>query len=404
MSSPTLLYCVPYQHGAGGAVRGVAIANRLARRFRVVMLVEGTLPSELAMSVSNHIELVQLGVSEVGHRRGDVDAAACSSLLNGLAVNKERIFDVYSRLDPCLVIIDSFPFLHSECGNVLMSLISESKSRGSNLPLVVSVADAISGGLRAKKNHDDKIAALLNDHFNAVLVPSDPAFARLEEFFRPSPALTTPVHHTAFVQNDGQQVAPVGFKERRVLVSAGDGESGNRLCRAAIEAHRLLWDADRLKMTIIPGPSLPRDEWQNLVKAAGQSPELKLVRSVQDLGTELAKVRWAVCPSDYDTACALMATKVSALVVPAGGSDATQQLDRAKKLAYWGLCHILMAQHVNGPSVASAIHQLIRFEPEESRFNLNGAQMSANAIQKLWISENLRSMLRGLGIRSQHAT
>jgi predicted glycosyltransferase len=400
VSKPALLYA-PHGHELGGALHAVTIANRLADRFRVVMLNDGILPIDSGMTVSPDIEFVQLPVLGVDSGSGDAGIDASSSLQRDIALRRETILEVYSRLEPRVLLIENFPFGHSKRGDELMPTIEKARSGGSTQPLVVcSVTDAMSGGRRDEQSDDDETAALLNEYFDAVLVHSDPAFARLEAFFQPRNALSTPVHHTGFVLRDRQNMLSAGSREWRVLVSAGDGRAGGQLYRAALEAHRLLWDVDRLCMTVVAGPSLPSDEWQDLVKAARQLPELTLKRSVPDLGAEFAKVRWVVCPCDYDTASDVLATKVSALFVPRGTSDAPEQIDRAQRLAYRGVCRTLMPHHLNGASVANGIHQLIRFEPAKTNFNLDGAKISANLIQNLWVSQNLRSMLQGFRIRS----
>jgi predicted glycosyltransferase len=361
----------------------------LAARFRVVMLRGDLLPPDMGMTVSPDIEFIQLPMLSV-----DSDSDDVSTDESGIARRRETILELYSRLEPRVLLIENFPFGHSKHRNEVMPMIEKARSGGSTQPLVVcSVTDVMSVGRHDKRSDDDQTAALLNEHFDAVLVHSDPAFARLEAFFQPRNALTTPVHHTGFVLRDRQNTPSAGSRERRVLVSAGDGRAGGQLYRASIEAQRLLWDVDRLKMTIVAGPSLPADEWQDLVEAAKQSPELTLKRTVSDLGAEFAKARWVVCPCDYDTACDVIATKVCALFVPSGDSDAPEQIERAQRLASWGVSRTLMAHHLNGASVASGIHQLIRFEPAKTHFDLTGAKISANLIQNLWVSEKLRSML-----------
>jgi predicted glycosyltransferase len=240
-------------------------------------------------------------------------------------------------------------------------------------------------GSRRGHVDDDTTAALLNEYFDAVLVHSDPAFARLEEFFRPRAALTTLVYHTGFVVRERQAPPPADERERRVLVSAGDGRLGGPLYRAAVEAHRMLWDVDRLRMTIIAGPSLAPDDWEKLQLAALRSPALTLQRSVSDLGAEFANVRWVVCACGYNAACDVMANGVAALFVPVGDNGRSEQLDRAQRLARWGICRTLMPHHVNGASVANGIHHLIGFEPASVDFNLNGAEVSANLIHQLTV-------------------
>jgi predicted glycosyltransferase len=249
------------------------------------------------------------------------------------------------------------------------------------------------GGRHDKESHDDETTALLDEYFDAVLVHFDPVFARLEEFFQPRNALTRPVYYTGFVLRERQDLPDADHREERVLVSSGSGGAGSPLYLAAIEAHRLLWDVDRLPMTIVAGPFLPQDEWQVLERAGKRSPALTLKRSVPDLGTELAKVRWAVCHCGYNMALDIISTKVSALFVPSGNGHESVQLDRAQRLTYWGVARMLMPHHLNGVSVASGIHQLMKFKPVETSFNLDGAEITANLIYDLSLSEDVRPVL-----------
>ena len=52
-----------------------------------------------------------------------------------------------------------------------------------------------------------------------------------------------------------------------------------------------------------------------------------------------------------------------------------------------------MPHHLNGASVASGIHQLIKFKPAETNFNLDGAEITANLIYHLSLSEDVGSAL-----------
>jgi predicted glycosyltransferase len=122
-------------------------------------------------------------------------------------------------------------------------------------------------------------------------------------------------------------------------------------------------------------------------------PALTVKRSVPDFGAELAKVRWAVCHCGYNTAFDVIASKVSALLVPGGNSHESEQLDRAQRLVHWGVARMLMPHHLNGASVASGIHQLIKFKPAETNFNLDGAEITANLVYHLSLSEEVRPVL-----------
>ena len=52
-----------------------------------------------------------------------------------------------------------------------------------------------------------------------------------------------------------------------------------------------------------------------------------------------------------------------------------------------------MPHHLNGASLASGIHQLIKFKPAETGFSLDGAEITANLIYHLSLSEDVRPVL-----------
>lgn len=398
MKKPVLLHYCQHTDGMGGLVRAFAIANRLTHRFHVVILNGGLLPP--GTSVPANIDLVQLPPL-----RADVDNNAVSfdqpaAMQNEISVRREMILENYEQLKPRVLLLETFPFGPRSPGDELMPLIERARHSMFARPLVIcSVEDILPGSRHDKAGRDDRITALLEKHFDAVIVHSDPEFARLEEYFQPRKALATPVYHSGFVVRDRDSLAHSDQREKRILVSAGSGIVGGSLFRAAAEAHRLIWDVDQLPMTIVTGPCLPEQEWENLEKIGRDLPGLELKRSVRDLGAEFAKVRWAVSHCGYNTAVDVMATGVSALLVPGGNNDGSVQTDRLQRMSYWCAARMLMARHLNGASLANSIYQLIKFEPAASNLNLDGAEITANITYDLAHSGHVRSA--GLSAESE---
>jgi predicted glycosyltransferase len=258
-------------------------------------------------------------------------------------------------------------------------------------PLIICcVTDVLPGNGVEKQGHDDRIAALLEEYFDAIIVHSDPVFARLEEYFQPRNALSMPVYHSGFVARDSEPLPQSGRREKRILVAAGGGVVGGTLFRAAAEAHRLLWGVHQLPMTIVAGPDFPEQEWESLERTARDLPGLELKRSVPDLGAEFARVCWVVSHCGYNAAVDVMATGVSALLVPGGNNDASGQMDRLQRMSHWHAARMLMPRHLNGASLANSIHQLFKFEPAVTDFNLDGAEITANIIYELAQSGDVR--------------
>ena len=152
----------------------------------------------------------------------------------------------------------------------------------------------------------------------------------------------------------------------------------------------MLWGVDQLPMTIIAGPLLPEKDWRELQNTARELPSLCVERSVPDLGAELAKVRWAVCRCGYNTAVDVFATGVSALLVPGINGPATAQTDLLQRLGRWRIARAMIPHHLNGATLASSIQQLTKFVPFVANFNLDGAEISANIIYNLSLSDDFK--------------
>jgi predicted glycosyltransferase len=389
MKKPVLLYYCQHTDGMGGLVRAFTIANRLTHRFRVAILNGG--PPPPGTSVPENVDLVQLPPPTVHFDTDVVRTDEIAKIQSELAERRERILEQYELLKPSVLFIETFPFGQPKIADELMPLIEKASHNMFRPPLTIcSVTDILPGGRDNKEGRDSRITALLEKHFDAVIVHSDPVFARLEEFFQPRNTLTTPVYHSGFVVHDKDPLPQSYQRERRMLVSAGSGIVGGPLFRAATEAHRLIWDVDQLPMTIVTGPCFPKQEWENLEKSARDLAGLELKRSVPDLGAEFSKVSWVVSHCGYNTAVDVLATGVSALLVPGGNNDGSGQADRLQRMSHWRTARTLMPHHLNGATLANSIHQLIKFEPAATNFNLDGAEITANIIYDLAHSADVR--------------
>ena len=73
-------------------------------------------------------------------------------------------------------------------------------------------------------------------------------------------------------------------------------------------------------------------------------------------------------------------------------------------MSHWRAARMLMPHHLNAATLANSIHQLIKFEPAATNFNLAGAEITSNIIYNLaqsgdvspvgLSSENLAGRLR----------
>ena len=328
---PALLFYCQHSVGLGHLMRSYALCERLAERFRVVLLCGGELPDGIAPPANVElIALPPLGVREDGFGSGDPRFTT----ERAWEVRAQRIRAALDDARPAVVLVELFPFGRAKFARELVPLLQAARARGAFT--ACSLRDILVSARADQRAHDDRAAALANAHLDAVLVHCDPRFARLEETFRPSDPLTVPVHYTGFVV--GRDAVPTTERGDHVVVSAGGGRVGLPLLRQAIEA------SDGRPMRVIAGPLMPESDWRELERLAPANVEL--LRSVPDLAAELSRAAASISQCGYNTALDLLRTRVPALVVPYATSEEDEQTRRARRLEALGA--LMVATHVNG--------------------------------------------------------
>jgi predicted glycosyltransferase len=225
--------------------------------------------------------------------------------------------------------------------------------------------------------YDERACALANAWLDAVLVHSDPRFARLEDTFGAAARLVVPVHYTGLVVADAPPADPQ--REAHVLVSAGGGRVGAPLLRAALAAQEIA----RVPMRLIAGPLAPAADWDALRAAAAGRPGVELVRAVGDLRGELARAAASVSQCGYNTALEIVQAGVPALVVPYTTSEEDEQTRRARRLERLGALRVLPPAELTPESLADELRALARFEPAPAALDLGGAAATAALLAEL---------------------
>src|SRR6266496_6036061 len=376
---PLLFYC---QHslGMGHLVRSLALARALTEHFRVVFLNGGPLPD--LMALPSGIKLVNLPPLGFGPDMQLVRRDSSGTVEDAEVLRKRIILDTFNSLRPEAVLIELFPFGRKKFAKELLALLHLARNGEATRPVVAcSLRDILAG---REQSHDDLVVERANRYFDAILVHSDPAFARLEETFHPQSALHVPVHYTGFVSSERViHPLPEGRRKRRVIISAGGGLVGEPLLRAAIEAYSLVAKSEHLEMKVIAGPFLPEVSWRELRALAEGKKGLFLKRSVPNLCSELAKAKASISQCGYNTAMDLLRSRVPALVVPFSEGNESEQMNRARRLESMGALRVLPEHELNPQRLADEIRALLGFKPQSGNLNLDGARTSARIMAEL---------------------
>jgi predicted glycosyltransferase len=379
---PRLMFYCQHSVGLGHLVRSLTVAGGLAEAFDVVLLSGGPLPEALAAPPG--VELIGLPPLGYSSDFGLVSRDPQWSVEQACQLRTWRILDEFRARQPDVLLIELFPFGRRKFGFELLPLLAEAQTAVPRPLVATSLRDILVGRRGEQRGHDQRACDLANRHLDAVLVHSDPTFARLEDSFAPGTPLTVPVCYTGFVragerqpEHRPQPPAP------RVLVSAGGGMVGEPLFRAAVAAAPALLRHERLTTSIVAGPFLPEPAWTELQQAARQQPGLEVRRYVPDLAAEMADSAATVSQGGYNTTMDVLACGTPALVVPYADRGEDEQLVRARRLEQMGALRVLEAAALDGSTLAAAVRGLLRQRPPVLDLDLDGRAHTVRVVAEL---------------------
>jgi len=374
---PVLLFHCQHSLGMGHLARAFALVRAMASDFHVVVLNGGRFPAGFGVPDGVEVrDLVPLGMDEDG---GLVSLDPRYTVEQAQGLRRLAVMDAFDTLAPAAIVIEMFPFGRKKFAGEILPLLEAAGRRAARPFVACSLRDILVGSRRDQQHHDDRACAIANRYFDAILVHADPSFARLEDSFRPRAPLTVPVRYTGFAMAEDRGAAAVP-RARSVLVSAGGGIAGAPLFRAAIAAHRLLWQSQRLPMRIVAGPFLPEPDWRALQAEAGDLDGLRLDRSVPNLAGELRKAGASVSQCGYNTALELVTSGTPALVVPFAEGREDEQTKRARRLAALGAVRMLESERLSGAVLAEEILRTLAFTPSAVRLDSQGAHNTARIV------------------------
>jgi predicted glycosyltransferase len=378
---PAILFYCQHSLGMGHLVRSLALADSLAKRFRVVLLNGGRMPRGIVAPAGVEVvNLPPLGMNEAGQL---VSHDKRISVERALERRRTRIRESFEKLRPAVVFVELFPFGRKKFAGELLPLLQAARQPETRALVVCSVRDILVSQRKKQQEHDDQAATWANEFFDLVLVHCDPSFARFEASFQPRVPLRVPVMYTGFVVPRSDTLPRELSARKAVVVSAGGGLVGEPLLRLAIEAHTHLASDSQIEMKVIGGPLLPRESWQLLRSLSRGQRGLKLVKQVSDLAGELSGAAVSISQAGYNTCFDVLRAGVPALLVPFARANENEQRTRALRLQELGLVRVLDAREQTAERLASEIRGLLNFKFAKPALDLNGAERSAELIESM---------------------
>ena len=230
---------------------------------------------------------------------------------------RERILSTFRAVRPVAVLVELFPFGRAKFARELVPLLEAARAAGALT--ACSLRDILVSRRATSARHDDRAARLAEAHLDAVLVHSDPRFARLEDTFAPSRPLRVPVHYTGFVVRDPAR--PPAAAATTCWCPPAAGWSASRCCAPPPRRS----GCTGVPMRLIGGPLLPDDAWRAPRRARAR-PGLELRAHRRPTSAPSSRgARASVSQGGYNTALEVLRAGVPGAARPlrdAGGGRA----------------------------------------------------------------------------------
>lgn len=371
MSRDTVLFYCQHLLGVGHISRSLAICRALLDRFDVVFVQGGP---DIGRTIDapgfRHVFLPPILMRE--HDSSLYDPSGEASV-DALWVSRKASLEPVMQQQFAAVIIELFPFGRNKFKSEVLSLLADAREASpdtlvycSNRDIMVQKPD--------QARREDKIVRLLRDHFDHVLVHSDPALIAMDRTFGATEKIRDQICYTGFVA-DGGTTRSAHAREPRILVSLGGGAVGDELARACVRI------ADRFpshEMRILLGPYSSqafRDELQAIAKA---SRTINVQGFSDDFRAELATAALSVSLAGYNTIMDILATKTPALVYPYMANH--EQNMRAEALADLGQVGLLCGDTLEPGALEAAIRERMAAPLPTAEIDISGARRTADII------------------------
>lgn len=379
MTRDRLLFWCQHSLGLGHLARSLRLAEGLAARFDVLLLNGGRFPAGTRVPVGVEVRnLPPIGHDQDGRQLSHDPAL---SLEQAQDLRRAAVLAALAEARPRVVLLEMYPFGRRKFEFELLPLLDALAARGPDRPLVAtSLRDILVAGKSDNGRHDERVVRRANASLDAVLVHADPAFARLEESFRPATPLRVPVHYTGFV---APPEPPEVDRLPRLIVSSGGGMVGEPLVRTAVAAHRALAAGTGLTTTVVAGPFLPAPAWAWLRAEASRSPLLDAVRRVDDLAGEIRRSALSLSQGGYNTTMDLLRAGTPAVVVPYAEGREDEQTRRTARLAALGALRMVPAAGLTTARLLAELSSAAGSAPTPARLDLSGAETTAALLSRL---------------------
>jgi predicted glycosyltransferase len=376
--------------GAGHFVQTYEIARALASAHDVY-LVDGGRP--IPRAPARH-PMSRLPLPRLYRAQGALAPVDRDQSLAAIMEERRRALRAgVERICPDVLLIEHFPFSKWELEDEIVRLIGDARVARPEVKVVCSLRDIPPGSVDRplSAEYQDYVRRTLEQHFDLLLVHSDPRFIRLEDHIPWAPAIPIPLVYSGYVseklEGQGTETREPGAGNGHVIVSTG-GASRLALLGDTIEAWRQLERRGAIggrRLIVFLPPFARPDELDGLARAgnghAARNGSIRLEPFTADFLPWMAGADLSISQAGYNTCANVLETRARSILVP--NPSMYDQPPRARRLAERGLTRALDAARLDADGLAAAILAALSGPPPVHDLDLDGARRTREALEQL---------------------
>jgi len=238
------------------------------------------------------------------------------------------------------------------------------------------------------KRQVQRVHAMLNPNFQAVLVHSDPKLVRLEETFPGVDGIVPEVHYTGYVARKPEQGAGAALRkelgigdEKLVVQSVGGGHIGDNLLRSALKASPLLAKTHPHKLIIFTGPYGTEENFADYQRMTENQDWIEVRRFTKRFPDYLDAADLSISLGGYNTTMNLLATGTYGLMYPF--LQNREQHMRTTRLEKLDIVKMILDDDLPPEIMAANMAAGLDREPKPHGLDLDGGENSARILEEL---------------------
>ncbi len=346
-----VMIVVTHLLGTGHLARAATLGRAFADQGHQVTLVSGGMPvPRIDMNGLSLVQLPPLRSDGVDFARllDDTGQVASDSYRH---TRQTKLRQTLQRIEPDAVITELFPFGRRNLQTEFLELLQTTQEMAKKPAVFCSIRDILAPPSSQKKavlTHE-RIA----DHYDGVLVHSDPDITPLDMSWPVTPELRKRLFYTGFVAPTPAPPHPEQLGRGEVVVSAGGGDVGAPIFDAALAAAGL--DPSRKWRVLVGGQSAPK-VCAALARNAPMNLHVEPARP--DFRSLLRHASASVSMCGYNTALDVLQAGTPAVWVPFDAGDEVEQGLRAKALSHLPAMAVIKTRDLSGQRLLNAVSEV----------------------------------------------